>query len=85
MKCFFELLLYEWRYLAGGTEKTESTSLNKAIVPVRVPNPSVQVFPNEVCDTKDASVVVDPPCRTLVEDHIEVLFLTRISGTIRLV
>jgi hypothetical protein len=85
IKRFFELLLYEWRDLAGGTEKTESTTLNKDLVPVRVPKPSVQVVPNEVCDTEDASAVVDPPCRTLVEDHFEVRFSTPISGIIRVV
>jgi hypothetical protein len=62
IKRFFEPLLYERRDLAGGTEKTESTSLNKDLVLIRVPNPSMQV------DTEDASAVVDPPRRTLVED-----------------
>ena len=82
---FFELLLYEWRDLAGGTEKTESTSLDEDLVLVRVLKPSVEVVPNEVRDTENASAVVDPPFTRLVEDHFEVRFSTLISGIIRVV
>ena len=64
IKHFFELFPYEWGDLAGGTEKTESTSLNKDLVPVRDPSPSVQVVPSEVRAKENAGAIVGPPCRT---------------------